>query len=164
MAQKFSWINITSTQRSEIALIESPGWQLVAGAALPSVFPSSLRAKIDSAVLIAAPTSFGGTYLAYSANRVDGGSIDVEPFGLIYHSTGPGQCGVFVHHGEWKRRTTPVPAGFTEHIVRSGIGEYFMAHPPDGLLSGSLDQLSAGHLGAFGVVINQLRAREDSKA
>src|SRR5260370_27633416 len=109
MTQKSSWLSITSTQRSELALIKSPGWQRVPGHDLPSLFPPSLRAKIDSAVLIAAPTSTGGTYLAYSANRVDGRNIDVQPFGLIYHSTGPGQYGVFVHHGKWNQRTLPVP-------------------------------------------------------
>jgi hypothetical protein len=164
MAEKSSWLNITPTQRSELAPIKAPGWQLVPGRDLPSLFSPSLRAKIDSAVLIAAQTSTGGTYLAYSANRVDGEDIDVQPFGLIYHSTGPGQYGVFIHHGNWKERTTPVPAGFTEYVSRSGIGGYFMTRPPDGLLSGALDQLPPGHPGAFQAVINQLRAREDSKA
>jgi hypothetical protein len=39
-----------------------------------------------------------------------------------------------------------------------------MTHPPDGLLSGTLDQLPSGHPGAFQAVIDQLRAREDLKA
>jgi hypothetical protein len=91
MPEKPSWINLKSSQRDELdRLVRPPGWCLVSRSDLPSIFPHSLREKIDSALMIAAPTSTGGTYLAFSANRVDSKAraIDVEPFGVIVHSTG----------------------------------------------------------------------------
>jgi hypothetical protein len=68
--------------------VHAPGWRVVAGRELPSVFPDRFRAKIDSALIIAAPTSTGGTYLAFSANRIDlkARALDIEPFGVIVHS------------------------------------------------------------------------------
>jgi hypothetical protein len=47
---------------------------------------------------------------------VDGDKIDIEPFGLISHSTGPAAYGVFIHHGHWDGRTTKAPGNFAEHV------------------------------------------------
>ncbi len=111
--------------------------------------------------MIAGPTSSGGDYLIYSAHRVDRKYIDIHPFGLIYHQTGPGPVGVFIDHGQWDGRTTPVPFDFAAHVVNIGTGSYFMTHPPSGLRSGPLDQLPKEHRGAFQTVTRWLRARED---
>lgn len=164
MPEKPSWINLRSEQADELnALLPSPGWRLLPGSELPSVFPDTFRAKIDSALLIAAPTSTGGTYLAFSAIRVEPKTreIDIEPFGVIVHSTGPSPSGVFIHHGTWEGRITDPPAGFWEEVSRSGIGDYFLTNPPAALRSGALAELPRGHRGAFDAVVREIRARED---
>ena len=164
MPEKPNWINLRSEQQDELdRLLSPPGWRLLPGRDLPSVFPDTFRAKIDSALVIATPTSSGGTYLAFSASRVEPKTraIDIEPFGVIVHSTGPSPSGVFIHHGTWEGRTTDPPAGFWEEVSRSGIGEYFLTNPPAGLRSGTLAQLPRGHRGAFDAIIREIRARED---
>jgi hypothetical protein len=125
------------------------------------VFPASFRQKIGSAVVVAAPTSTGGIYLTYSANRVDhrDQKIDIEPFGLIVHSAGPSSSGVFLHHGDWEGRTQSPPDGFWKVASRSGIGDYFWANPPEGLRQGALDQLPKGHRGAFDAIVHEIRDR-----
>ena len=115
MASKPNWIDLSNSQQDELnRFVHAPGWRVVVGNELPSVFPERFRAKIDSALIIAAPTSTGGTYLAFSATRVDlkAGALDIEPFGVIVHSTGTGPSGVFIHHGTWKDRTQYPPDAF----------------------------------------------------
>jgi hypothetical protein len=166
MASKPSWVNLTTEQQDELdRTVPSSGWRLVPQAELPTVFPESFRRTIDSALVISAPTSTGGTYLAYSANRVDAkaGAIDIEPLGLIVHSTGVGSVGVFLHHGRWPGRTTAPPAGFWDELDRSGIGDYFRTHPPEGRSQGTLDELPRGHGGAFAAVVKELRRRIDDE-
>lgn len=72
MSSKPSWVYLTTDQQEELdRTVAGPGWRIVPQGELPSAFPGTFRHKIDSAVTIATPTSTGGTYLAYSANRVD---------------------------------------------------------------------------------------------
>jgi len=133
---------------------------------LPSAFPESLRAKIDSFVLVATATSSGGNYLGFSANRVDFKSrmIDIQPLGLIVGSTGASDAAVFLDHGGWKGRSMPPPPAFWNRFLQSGIGDYFLADPPDGLLEGNIEQLAAGHRGAFDALVREIRSREDTGA
>jgi hypothetical protein len=164
MAMKANWVTVTSEQQAELSQrLPASGWRIIPSRDLPSVFPPSFREKIDSAFVITAPTSTGGTYLAYSANRVDFKSqaIDVEPLGLIVHSTGANSSACFLHHGDWEGRSQPPPAGFWEDVDRSGVGEWFKANPPTGLSSGTIDQLPKGHRGAFESLVREIRARVD---
>ena len=163
---KPNWFSLSDDQQQELNRVAlSPGWRIVRGAELPSVFPEDFRAKIDSALVVAAPTSTGGTYLAYSASRVDykDRQIDIEPFGLIVHSTGPSSSGVFLHHGDWQGRSEAPPAGFWDVVGQSGIGDYFHSNPPMGLREGTLEQLPKGHRGAFDALVHEIRARVDGK-
>ena len=139
------------------------GWRIVAQNDLPSVFPEDLKQKIGSAVVITAPTSTGGTYLAFSANRIDtkAKAIDIEPFGLIVSSTGVGSWGVFLHHGDWDSRTEIPPATFWDAVPQSGIGNYFLSNPPTGRQKGSLGELPVGHRNAFDAIVLELRHRID---
>jgi hypothetical protein len=161
---KVSWVKLSTGQQDEVdALLRPPGWRIIAARDLPSVFPQPFRTKIDSALLIAERTSTGGTYLAVSANRVDAKAeaIDIEPMGVIVHSTGSGSTGAFIHHGSWAGRTQAPPSGFWRSVTVSGIRDYFLANPPQGLREGSLDQLPTAHRGAFDAIVQVLRARED---
>jgi hypothetical protein len=164
---KPNWIKLSREQQDELdrSSLPCPGWSFLPGRDLPRVFPDSFRKKIPLALLIGQQTSTGGTYLVISANRVDSPAraIDIEPFGLIVHSTGPSPSGVFMHHGTWEGRTQYPPAAFWEDVSGSGIGEYFRAHPPENLREGTLDQLPKGHREAFDAVILEIRAHEDSE-
>ena len=167
MVDKPNWINLSSSQQDELdRFVHSPGWRVVAGSELPSVFPERFRAKIESALIIAAPTSTGGTYLAFSANRVDlrARALDIEPFGVIVHSTGPGRSGVFIHHGTWKDRTQYPPEAFWTDVSQSGVAQYFLASPSATRSAGSLQELPKGHAGAFEAIVRQIRAGEDARS
>ena len=167
MVDKPNWIKLSSGQQDELdRFVHAPGWRLVAGSELPSVFPERFRTKIDSALIIAAPTSTGGTYLAFSANRVDlkARALDIEPFGVIVHSTGPGPSGVFIHHGTWKERTQYPPDAFWTGVSQSGVAQYFLASPPANRTAGPLMELLKGHAGAFDAIVRQIRAREDGRS
>ncbi len=158
------WINLRSEQQDELDILpRPPGWRRLPGSELPSVFPDSFRKKIDSALLISAKTSTGGTYLAFSANRVDrkARAIDIEPFGVIVHSTGPSPSGLFIHHGTWEGRTEYPPSAFWEEVSISSVGQYFPTNSPDNLREGTLAQLPKGHRGAFEALVREIRARED---
>jgi hypothetical protein len=164
MADKPSWRELTPGERDELtAGMGSRGWRIVLGEELPRVFPESFREKITSAVRIVEPTSTGGQYLAYSAERIDArdGAVDIEPFGVIVHSTGAGPSGVFVHHGDWSGRTRPLPPDLCTVIASSEVRNYIGAVPPSGRTEGTLDELPLGHRGAFDAVVRRLRARED---
>jgi hypothetical protein len=164
MAVKPNWIRLTPEQRQEMDYLEpKPGWWLVPHADLPSVFPEEFRQKIDTALMIAAQTSTGGSYLVFSANRVDrkAQAVDIEPFGLIVHSTGVSASGVFLHHGDWESRTEKPPPQFWDEIRNSGIGNYFLTNPPEGRHFGTLDELPKGHKGAFNAIVSEIRNHTD---
>ena len=166
MSIKATWFTLSAEQQRDLdERVKSPGWRLVSGRELPAVFPEALREKIDSAVMVATPTSTGGTYLVYSANRIDHKpqKIDIQPFGLIVHSTGPSSSGVFLDHGNWEGRTESPPSGFWDEAERSGIGDYFLANPPEGLREGTLDRLPTGHRGAFDAIVREIRTRTDGR-
>lgn len=163
---KESWINISTEQQDELnQYTRQPGWRVVAQGALPGVFPERLRNKIDSALAIAAETSTGGTYLVFSALRVDSKdrAIDMQPLGLIVHSTGVSSSGVFLDHGDWPGRTESAPPEFWEQVNRDGVGDYFYARPPADKTSGTLEDLSIQHRGAFRAAVQAIRNRIDGR-
>jgi hypothetical protein len=88
-------------------------------------------------------------------------AVDVEPFGVIVHSTGPGPSGVFIHHGTWEDRTQYAAAAFWEEVLQSGVGQYFLANAPANRSAGPLTELPKGHGGAFEAIVREIRARED---
>ena len=166
MTRRVSYVALAPDQQREIrALVGDRGWRIVPRVALPSAFPAAFRSKIDSAVVIAEPTSTGGTYLVFSASRVDAKAheIDLEPFGVIVHSTGCGAVGAFVHHGNWDERSQAAPDGFWDSVSDAGVGGYFCTEPPGGLTAGSLEELPRGHRGAFDAAVKAVRADEDGR-
>ena len=161
---KDSWIQISTSQKDEISKYGTePGWRYLPAESIPSVFPQDFRDKMESAVLVVAPTSTGGTYLMFNARRVDtnAAAIDQEPFGVVVHSTGPASSGMFLHHGSWAGRTTKPPLVFWDRVEESGVGNYFLSNPPEGLLSGPLSDLPDGDLNAFVRVTARIRTGVD---
>ena len=161
MPPKPSWFSLTTTQQRELeAYARMPGWRILSKESLPTVFPPTFRRKLDSGVLIAGPTSSGGTYLVCNALRVDARAraIDQEPFAVIVHTAGASTAAMFLHHGTGPRRTQPPPPGFWEQVAESGVGNYFLVNPPSGTTGGTLDQLPADHRAAFDSAISHVRA------
>ena len=162
-ALKTNWVQLSTSQQDEISKYSNvSGWRIIRKESIPSVFPQDFRKKMDSAMLIEAPTSTGGTYLVFNARRVDSNdkAIDQEPFGMIVHSTGPASSGMFCHHGDWPGRTTKPPSAFWKHVIESGIGNYFLSNPPTGAQSGSLAELPEGDHEAFKRMIGGIRFEE----
>jgi hypothetical protein len=158
---KSSWVSLTSSQQQELqGFATMPGWKLLSQDSIPTVFPQDFRHKLDSAVMIAAPTSSGGTYLVCNALRADlrTREIDQEPFAVIVHSTGLDPRGMFLHHGDWPDRTQTPPQAFWSSVDESGVGDYFLSNPPSGLNSGTLDELPRGHRAAFDSAISHYRS------
>jgi hypothetical protein len=156
-----SWVSLTAVQQAELdQFARIPGWRLLSQESIPSVFPDSFKRKLDSAIMIAAPTSSGGTYLVCNALRADSRTraVDQEPFAIIFHSTGADPSGMFLHHGNWPERTQPAPPGFWTHVQESGVGNFFLTNPPSGLTSGALAQLPAGHREAFDSAVSYYRS------
>jgi len=124
-----------------------------------SIFPDSWRRKIGSVLVISDLTSTGGIYLYVGANRLDhpAKAIDIDPFGVIVHSSGPGPDGVFIYHGRWKGRTYKAPPAFCDEVERSGVERYYRASAPAGQNHGPLDPLPEGHTGAFQKIVRKLR-------
>jgi hypothetical protein len=161
LSKKTSWFNLTEEQSKEFEDVDmQTGWKIIQQNDLPSVLPSDFRKKIDSAVMITAPTSTGGTYLVYNNLRVEQKekAIDQHPFAIIVHSTGPSPSGILIHHGKWEGRTTKAPEVFWNYVNESGVGNYFYTNPPNGLSSGTLDELPDGHRDAFEKIINRIRS------
>jgi hypothetical protein len=131
---------------------------VVSRESLPSFLPAALREKLDSAVLIVSPSVRGTTTLVCNASRIDFGdrAIDQEPFAVVVYPEGTSSGGVFVHHGEWLGRTSPPSAEFWQQVQGSGVGNYFLAHPPEGVTGGPLTSLPIGQKRAFDAVVARL--------
>jgi hypothetical protein len=153
-ASKASWVNLQSTQRD---LLEAwarggSGYRVLSPVDIVGLLPAGLHPKIQSVVLMVAPTSTGGVYVIANNHRVDrrAWAIDQEPFGSIIDSTGARAQAVVIHHGSWPGRTIRPPTAFWDHLDRSGIGTFFpLSTLPEGS-SGPLEDLQElSHLAAF---------------
>jgi hypothetical protein len=159
MAPRESYISLRPDQQAEIVeLATTEGWRIVSRDSLPSVFPDSFRAKLDSAVLIVSGSVSGTTTLVCNASRVDtrAHAIDQEPFAVVVYPSGVSSGGMFVHHGDWPDRTSPAPDGFWNHVRVSGVSNYFSSHPPEGVTSGPLATLPIGQKHAFDAVVSRI--------
>lgn len=140
--------------------VSPPGWRTISWSSLPSVLSLPYREKLDSAILIAAPTSTGGAYMTFTLQRVDikDRAVDQDVFGLIVHSTGVASVGMYVYHGDWPGRTIYPPTEFWAKIDESGIGDYYLTYPPAGIARGTLDQLPGDHRDAFNAFVAVYRS------
>ena len=157
-----SHVRLSEAQRAELqAHLPLSGWKLLSVAELPSVFAVSLQQKIDSALLIASGSSDGTTYMVFNAFRVDtkAAAIDQEPFGIVFSGSVPEYDGVFIHHGDWTGRTSSPGPDFWNQVLHSGVGGFFLTNPPEGKLSGTLDELPTEHQAAFESVVKKIREK-----
>ncbi len=152
MGSKPSYIELSAEARAELEqLSTTSGWRLLRHEEIPTAFPPSFRAKMDSATLISVGTDSGTTFLVCNALRVDAQvrEIDQEPFAVAVTPSGASTGGAFLHHGSWPDRTTSPPADFWRQVDESGIGNYLYSNPPSRRTFGSLDELPRGDREAF---------------
>jgi hypothetical protein len=115
-----------------------------------------MRPKLDGGLIVVSGSSSGTTCVAFSAERIDKGNLDIQPFGVFVFPSGASTGMALVHHGGWLNRTTPLPADFNQIASTCSTGSYFFSRPPEGKTSGTLDELSDGHRAAFDRVVNYL--------
>jgi hypothetical protein len=113
-----------------------------------------MRDKLDGGIMILSASSSGSTLAVFSAERIDKGNLDIQPFGLFVRSSGADATMALVHHGGWLDRTTPLPGDFWSIASTCSTGSYFFAKPPEGKVSGSLDELTAPHRDAYGRIVD----------
>jgi hypothetical protein len=144
---------LNSTQSAELAgiLLYGDGFRVIGPSGFPSFIPASLAAKFDSATLIISGSGGNNPVILYNFRRIDGAEVDEQPFGAILISGSVAISSSFLDHGDWPNtsRTTPITTEHAAYITASGIGGYFLQHPPAGRLSGSLGELPASDSDAF---------------
>jgi hypothetical protein len=109
--------------------------------------------------MIVSGTSSNATILVCNALRVDARAraIDQEPFAVAVSGSQAPVSGVFVHHGSWVSRSFDPGDRFWSAVSQSQVGNYFLANPPSGSTSGTLDTLPFGSNGAFRSALDALR-------
>ncbi len=154
-----SLVSLFDAERKEVeALARVDGFVYLGRDQLPSFFPAGLRDKFDSAVLICSGTSSGTSYLVCNGLRVDAKAreIDQEPFAVIVTPSGASSSGMLLHHGDWPGRTITPPPEYWEHVLASGIGNYFVPRLPSAQ-SGALSELGdLSHRAAFETAVRFL--------
>ena len=137
-------------------LVDGDGFLVVGPADFPSFIPGSLAAKFDSATRIISGSAGNSPVILYNFRRIDGSEVDEHPFGSMLVSGSIAISSSFLDHGDWPntKRTTPITPQHAAYITASGIGGYFLQHPSDGKLSGSLAELPASDVDAFNQFIS----------
>jgi len=132
-------------------LPDGDGFKVIGPADFPSFLPATLTAKFDSATRIISGSAGDGPVILYNFRRIDGSDVDEHPFGAMVVSGTTAISSSFLDHGHWPntQRTTPISLEHANYISASGIGGYFLQHPPGGMLSGSLTDLQPSDQDAF---------------
>lgn len=151
----YNYVLMSDEQIAEIeeflSTFGGDGFKIVSNLDLPDAIPDGLVSKIDSAMVIVSGSEAVQTVAVWNNFRVDERpqSIDEHPFAVILISGSVFPSGSIVDHGDWPGRTSPITPEMSAHIHSSGIGDYFLANPPEGVSSGSLEELSDGKKEAF---------------
>ena len=158
-----SWVSLSSDQRDWLEGWgrQGEGYHVLGSSDLSALLPPTLEPKVQSAVLMVAPTSSGGTYALVNNLRVEPKTwaIDQEPMGCIIDTTGARGEALFIHHGQWPGRTIQPSTNFWDHVDQSGIGVYYPLPNLPVSSSGPLSDLSGtGHLEAFEEFKHRIRS------
>lgn len=162
---KLSALSLTSSQQQEFEVLArdvgvSAGYKWLSPEEVPSAVPLGLRNKFTSALLMWERTSSGCTMIVCNGVRYDkpANALDQEPFGVAVYSSGASTSGVFLHHGSWPNRTTPITGSESAVLGSTSLGNYFPLNEPPHDSSGPLSDLSfTSHEGAFQATVNHLQ-------
>lgn len=161
---KFSTFSISSSQVEEFEQIaknynSSSGYKWFSSSQIPSAIPEALRNKLPSAMLMWERNSSSSAFLVFNNIRLDqkDNSLDQEPFGIVVNSSGASTYGIFIHHGDWHNRTTPITPEVLKILESTSLGNYFPLGEVLQSSSGPLTDLkNTSHEGAFNAMINKL--------
>ncbi len=127
---------------------------------IPAFIASGLRAKADSAVIVASGSPEGAMMFMVNIHRVDqkAAAIDQESFAIVFNGTTPALSGCMIHHGNWSGRTTAPPPEFWPALTASGIGNrYPFAQLPSNS-GGPISELEIqSHHDAFAALSDRLK-------
>ena len=160
-------LSLSTDQRQEwerLSSVSGSGWWRANRGDIPSFVPPTMRPKVDGGLIVVSGSSSGMTCVVFSAERVDKGNLDIQPFGVFVFPSGALDPMALLHHGGWVGRTTPLPADFYSIASACSTGSYFFARPPEGKTSGTLEELADGHRQAFVRVVDYLKASGSSAA
>ncbi len=161
---KFSTFSISSSQVEEFEQIakkcnSSSGYKWFSSSQIPSAIPESLRNKLPSAMLMWERRSSSSVFLVFNNIRLDhkDNALDQEPFGIVVNALGASTYGIFIHHGDWLNRTTPITPEVQKILESTSLGNYFPLYEVPQSSSGSLTDLkNTSHEWAFKKMINKL--------
>ncbi len=161
---KFSTFPLSSSQVEEFEQIakkynSTSGYKWLSSSQIPTAIPDSLRNKLQSAMLMWERTNSSSVFLVFNNIRLDqkDNSLDQEPFGIVVNSSGASTYGIFLHHGDWLNRTTPITPEVRKILDSTSLGNYFPLYEVSQNSSGSLTDLkNTSHEGAFKEMINKL--------
>ena len=112
---KVTTLSLSSSQLEEFEQIakqytSTSGFKWLSSSEIPTAIPKSLRNKLKSAMLMWERTSSSSVFLVFNNMRFDqkDNSLDQQPFGIVVNSSGASTYGIFIDHGNWQNRTTPI--------------------------------------------------------
>ncbi|OGQ44919.1 MAG: hypothetical protein A2W63_04730 [Deltaproteobacteria bacterium RIFCSPLOWO2_02_44_9] len=163
---KVTTLSLSSSQLEEFEQIakqytSTSGFKWLSSSEIPTAIPKSLRNKLKSAMLMWERTSSSSVFLVFNNMRFDqkDNSLDQQPFGIVVNSSGASTYGIFIDHGNWQNRTTPITPEVLNILESTSLGNYFPLYEEVSKnSSGSLSDLkNTSHEGAFKEMINRLR-------
>ena len=169
---KFSIYPIRSSDIQEFEQVakrcnSTSGYKWLSSSQIPSAIPESLReTNAYSALLMWERTSSGSVYLVFNGIRLDekDNALDQEPFGIAVNSTGVNTNGIFIHHGDWHNRTTPITPEVQKILNSTSLGNYFPLGEVPQCSSGSLSDLrNTSHDRAFKNIMDKLSINSNSE-
>ena len=116
--------------------------------------------------MVLSGSSSGATIVMFGADRIDApvDKLDIHPFGMIVLPAGAVGGMAIIHHGGWIDRSKPLPDEYWQVAKSCNTGSYFFANPPEGVTSGTLNQLGTGYRLAFEKVAAALSSSDGSAA
>jgi len=142
MAKKnrFSELKIISSLSDMQSICPENEYRILSSGEYPPDIPEALARKFNQAIMVASGSSHSVVYVV-NGIRVDGQLLDEEPMIVAFdRETGEGYGGL-IHHGGWPGRTSAMPKQMQDHVLSSGIENYFpLGHLPQSR-SGSLEEL-----------------------
>lgn len=170
---KFTTFSLNSSQLDEFEQIakqynSTGGFKWLSSSEIPKAIPKPLRDKLKSALLMWERTNSSSVFLVFNNIRFDqkDNSFDQHPFGIVVNSSGANTYGIFIDHGNWQNRTTPITPEVISILESSSLGNYFpLCEKISQNSSGSLTDIkNTSHGSAFQEMISELKVSINQKS
>lgn len=156
-----SWVTLTPKQEAEIRLIIMPDhYRVLQPHELPEFLPSSFRTQIINGIAMTSNISSGWILVAnWQRLDIKAQAIDQEPFGIFLVSSNASalSSGMYLHHGSWPGRTTPIPFPVASSFLTTDISSLWPLTDPPPDTYGPLEDLKGtSHERALEAIIRKL--------